>query len=253
MVTAITLMLIASLVAYPEYDALSHHESFNIGTVYACSPVYIRTAPDMRAPVVVTDNGEYAVVLPNDIVVYKPISSQWVHLASELGFIPAQSLDDAVCFVDKLPEWLVCLQQYATSVTAPHPDAAMIVAAYAYYSAHYRVNLSFALAQAFHESNVLRSTWAKEHANYAGLWVSGARRLTEPSSGYWVKKGSVWVAGRHFDSPAIGVMTHLMILSRYSSEQAVLARWAADPLYAQKIKTWRYQLTTRCLDTYDKP
>lgn len=220
-----------------------------VGTVYACTPVFIRTAPALDAPVVVLDD-TYAVVVPHETVQYTQVSPHWVHLTSQLGFLPAAALDDTVCFHDTLPTAMTCLQQYAQDVPNANPDAAFIVAAYFYYSAHYRVDPLFVLAQAFHESNVLRSWWATQHHNYAGLWVSGAIRTAPPTSGYWVPvetgAGTTWYAGRSFATPTQGVATHVERVAAYASEQAVLSRWAADPQYARKIRAWQQHLTTVC-------
>lgn len=225
-----------------------HAPSMRIGIVYACSPVFIRTSPDTQAPVVVPVDGEYAVVLPHDIVTYYDYSAQWVHLSSGLGFIPAQALNDDTCFVDTLPLWLTCLQQYASSVPSANQDAAHIVAAYAYYSRHYNVDVFFVLAQAFHESNVLRSLWATRYFNYAGLWVSGAKQTVQPSHGYWVRSGSLWIAGRQFNSVIDGVSEHVRIVAQYGSEQRVLSRWAVDPQYAVKVRSWQALLQQQCVN-----
>lgn len=220
-----------------------------VGTVYSCTPVFIRTAPSFDAPVVVLDT-TYAVVLPTEPVVYTTVTPHWVHLASGLGFIPAAALNDETCFYDSLPQATVCLQEYAQRVPSAHPDAALLVAAYLYYSAHYRVDPIFVLAQAFHESNVFRSVWAMQHYNYAGLWVSGAVRSTPPSSGYWTPfqttTGTVWVAGRSFTSPIEGVSVHVERVAAYPSEHAVLTHWATDPAYARKIRAWEHRLRTAC-------
>lgn len=249
----ILLLVIATL--QPAYTDIDSETTARVGTIYACSPVFIRTSPSYNAPIVVLPDDTYAVVLPNDVVVYNNETAHWVHLVSEIGFIPALALDDDTCWTDMFAEPLACLQQYANSVPNANPDAAFIVAAYLYYSAHYRVDPIFVLAQAFHESNIFRSQWAIVHHNYAGLWVSGAVRNTKPTYGYWVAThtvaGTVWVAGRSFPSITDGVETHVRIVAAYPSEQAVLARWATDPLYSQKIQAWYHRILTYCPYSYD--
>lgn len=245
--TIVSVLLTTALPVEPWHDA----SSIRLGTVYSCSHVYIRTSPNKNASLVVLPDGTYATVSHGDVVLYTDHSPYWVHLSSGIGFIPAQSLNDTECFVDAIPAWIACLQQFATSVPSPNEHAATIVAAYAYYSAHYNVDPFFVLAQAFHESNVLRSSWATVHFNYAGLWVSGAYRTTPPQSGYWVQSGSRWIAGRSFPSLVDGVREHVRIVASYPSLQSVLSRWAADPHYADKVWTWYRHLTSRCGSSYD--
>lgn len=105
----------------------------------------------------------------------------------------------------------------------------------------YRIDPILALAQAALETAWFRSWWAVVHHNYAGLWVNGSVRRTNPTTGYWVRRGSYWIAGRSFMSEEEGVRAHLALLGQYCDRgrttiTEIGSLWATDPRYVTKWK-----------------
>ncbi len=216
--------------------------------LYPSAPLPVYTAPSHAHPRVVRDvevwfTGGY---------VTRTEHPYWYHLQTGDGFIyypdfqprddiPIQSEAD-FCTLPPIHmqiEWYAPLSPCVIDTYIP-VDMQPIARLYAYYAEMYRVNPMLAFAQAYHETGGFRSWWFLEHANPAGLYVTGARRVTPPSDPYWVYVDTClcWLRGASFTSVAEGVHAHVALLARYRDRTVsfVAKRWAVDPDYERK---WR--------------
>lgn len=220
--------------------------------IHPSTPLPVYTAPTFAHPRVVRDievwfTGGY--VTPTE-------HPHWYHLVSQDGFIyypaflgdvPSESETD-FCNLPPLSlriEWYAPLSSCAIATYLP-TELQPIAHLYAYYAEVYRVNPMLAFAQAYHETGGFTSWWFREHANPAGLYVTGAYRTTPPSDPYWVYSNacSCWLRGASFPTIAAGVEAHVALLARYrgSTLSTVARRWATDPLYEQKWRKMIYRL-----------
>jgi hypothetical protein len=92
-------------------------------------------------------------------------------------------------------------QAHGTRIYTLHDVCNVIVPAYWRVCESVDVDPVLTLAQMAHETGHLSSWWCQRpRRNPAGIGVTGRTRLTEPGSGTWVPRNSVWAEGVSFHS-----------------------------------------------------